>query len=130
MILYLIGRIVFTRRRQPPAEATGGAGQGPTWPGLDSELYLIDRQLEASQLSRLFNEPLLSWQQRLELAFPDSNRLRRIFHLHRSLRFDPRGLKKEERETLRNESQQWLADYAARAAEEKPGDKGKQQSAA
>jgi hypothetical protein len=130
MILYLIGRIVFTRRRQPSAAATGKASQGPTWPGLDSELYLIDRQLEASQLSRLFNEPLLSWQQRLELAFPDSVRLRRIFHLHRSLRFDPRGLKKEERESLRNESQQWLADFAARAAEQKPGDKGKQQSAA
>jgi hypothetical protein len=75
--------------------------------------------LAAAQLSRLSNEPLRSWQQRLELAFPDSERLRRIFHLHRSLRFDPRGLKPEERVTLRNEAQRWLAEFAARLAEEK-----------
>ncbi len=119
MILYLIGRIVFARRRQRPASGADDAAHRPPWPGLDSELYLINRQLASAQLSRLSNEPLRSWQQRLELAFPDSDRLRRIFHLHRSLRFDPRGLKKEERETLRSEAQQWLAEFAARVAEEK-----------
>jgi hypothetical protein len=119
MILYLIGRIVFTQRRQHPASGADEAAHQPPWPGLDSELYLINRQLEAAQLSRLSNEPLRSWQQRLELAFPDSDRLRRIFHLHRSLRFDPHGLKQEERETLRNEAQQWLSEFAARVAEEK-----------
>jgi hypothetical protein len=119
MILYLIGRIVFTQRRQRPASGADEAAHRPPWPGLDSELYLINRQLEAAQLSRLSNEPLRSWQQRLERAFPDSDRLRRIFHLHRSLRFDPRGLKKEERETLRSEAQRWLAEFAAKVAEEK-----------
>jgi len=120
MILYLIGRIVFTQRRQRPASGADDAVHRPSWPGLDSELYLINRQLASAQLSRLSNEPLRSWQQRLELAFPDSDRLRRIFHLHRSLRFDPRGLKKEERETLRSEAQRWLAEFAARVAQEKP----------
>jgi len=119
MILYLIGRIVLTRRRQHPACGADDAADRPPWPGLDSELYLINRQLEAAQLSRLSNEPLRSWQQRLEQAFPNSDRLRRIFHLHRSLRFDPRGLKQEERETLRSEAQRWLAEFAARMAEEK-----------
>jgi hypothetical protein len=119
MILYLIGRIVFTQRRQRPASGADDAAHRPPWPGLDSELYLINRQLAAAQLSRLSNEPLRSWQQRLELAFPDSARLRRIFQLHRSLRFDPRGLKQEDRETLRSEAQRWLSEFALRMAEEK-----------
>jgi len=119
MILYLTGRIVFAQRRQRPASGADDAAHRPPWPGLDSELYQINRQLAAAQLSRLSNEPLRSWQQRLELAFPDSDRLRRIFHLHRSLRFDPLGLKKEERETLRSEAQRWLAEFAARVAAEK-----------
>jgi hypothetical protein len=119
MILYLIGRIVFTQRRQRQASGAEDAAHRAPWPGLDSELYLIDQRLAAAQLSRLTNEPLRSWQQRLELAFPDSERLRRIFHLHRSLRFDPRGLKKEERETLRSEAQRWLGEFAARMAQEK-----------
>jgi protein-glutamine gamma-glutamyltransferase len=121
MILYLLGRIMLNQRRHRPASAAGDAANRPAWPGLDSELYLINRQLAAAQLSRLPNEPLLSWQQRLELAFPDSARLRRIFHLHRSLRFDPRGLKTDDRETLRSEAQRWLAEFAARAAEKKTG---------
>jgi protein-glutamine gamma-glutamyltransferase len=119
-ILYLIGRIAFSQRRRRPASGADDAARRPPWPGLDSELYLINQQLAAAQLSRLPNEPLLSWQQRLELAFPDSDGLRRIFHLHRSLRFDPCGLKKEDRETLRSESQRWLAEFAARMAQEKP----------
>jgi hypothetical protein len=120
MILYLIGRIVFTQRRLRSATGADDDTQRPPWPGLDSELYLINRRLAAAQLSRMANEPLHSWQQRLELAFPDSDRLRRIFHLHRSLRFDPLGLKQQDRETLRSEAQRWLAEFAARMAEEKP----------
>ena len=116
MILYLIGRIIFTQRRQRPPSGADDADR-PAWPGLDSELFLINRQLAAAQLSRLPNEPLLSWQQRLELAFPDSDRLRRIFNLHRTLRFDPHGLEKNDRETLRNEAQRWLAEFTARAAQ-------------
>jgi protein-glutamine gamma-glutamyltransferase len=119
MILYLIGRILFNQRRQPPSSEADDAARRPAWPGLDSELYLINRHLAAAQLSRLPNEPLRSWQHRLELVFPESDRLRRIFHLHRSLRFDPRGLEKDDRETLRHEAQQWLAEFAAREAAEK-----------
>ncbi len=119
LILYLVGRILLTQRRQRPASGTDDAAHAPPWPGLDSELFLINRQLASAQLSRLPNEPLRSWQQRLDLAFPDSERLRRIFLLHRSLRFDPRGLQKEDRQTLRKEALGWLAEFAARAAKEK-----------
>jgi transglutaminase-like putative cysteine protease len=111
-ILYLAGRILFGQRRQ---RSKFGDEQEEPWPGGDSELYLINRRLAAAQLSRLPNEPLLSWQQRLEQAFPDSIRLRRIFHLHRCLRFDPQGLKAHERETLRAEAQRWLEEFNALA---------------
>jgi hypothetical protein len=111
MILYLIGRILFSQDRRRRASGPGDAGPGAPWPGLDSELYLINERLAAAQLSRMPNEPLRSWQQRLESVFPNSERLRRIFHLHRTLRFDPHGLKKGERETLRAEAQEWLAEF-------------------
>ena len=118
LILYLIGRIALNQRRQQSRSGADG-GQRTAWPGSDSELYLINRQLAAAQLSRLPNEPLQSWQCRLELAFPDSVRLRRIFHLHRALRFDPDGLKPDDRESLRSEAQRWMADFTARQAAQK-----------
>lgn len=119
VILYLIARIVLDQRRRRRPAGPRDASSPAAWPGADSELYLIDRQLAAAQLSRLPNEPLLLWQQRLEAAFPDSDRLRRIFDLHRSLRFDPIGLHREDRDTLRREAQQWLAEFTARMAREK-----------
>jgi hypothetical protein len=113
LIFYLVIRIILNQRRQRREENAAGL-QPPGWPGLDSELYLINRRLEPVHLARLPNEPLHSWQQRLEQAFPDSERLRRIFYLHRSLRFDPHGLPPAERETLRAEAQHWLDDFTAR----------------
>jgi transglutaminase-like putative cysteine protease len=116
-ILYLFGRILFTQRRQKPAPADDS--KKSSWPGMDSELYLINRELAAANLSRLPNEPLRSWQKRLETAFPDSSRLRKIFALHRSLRFDPLGLDKNDRKILRSEAQQWLAEFTAKMEAEK-----------
>jgi len=118
VVLYLIGRIIFSQRRKK-LEAAARSAVLPPWPGLDSELFLINRQLAEAQLSRLPNEPLRSWQDRLERAFPGSDRLRRIFHLHRRLRFDPHGLRKDDRETLRSESNEWLAEFTAQMEQRK-----------
>lgn len=112
LILYLVARILLNQRRHRPAVSPDDSLR-PAWPGSDSELYLINRRLESAQLSRLTNEPLLAWQERLEAACPGPERLRRIFHLHRSLRFDPRGLKQGERDQLRDEAQRWLSDFNA-----------------
>ena len=62
------------------------------------------------QLSRLPHEPLSRWQQRLEEAFPASQTLPEIFQMHRRLRFDPRGLPNHDRETLRRQAGEWLAE--------------------
>jgi MYXO-CTERM domain-containing protein len=121
LILYLIWRILTTRRRQRSPLSTAPATPEPVWPGLDSELYLIDRRLSGSRLSRLPNEPLAQWQTRLEEAWPDSPGLPRIFHLHRRLRFDPRGLESRDREVLKREAAAWLAQWAAASEPLAPG---------
>jgi hypothetical protein len=122
LILYLVWRILSTRRRQPvAASAIPGLSQ-PVWPGLDSELYLINERLAGVYLSRQPNEPLNRWQQRLEEAFPAAPSLRGIFDMHRRLRFDPRGLQSREREILRRQAGEWLADFSARLEQQKaPG---------
>jgi hypothetical protein len=115
LILYLVARILTTQRRQRAVADEESGETGPAWPGLDSELYLINQRLAGVHLARLPNEPLHHWQQRLEGAFPDSPGLRRIFHLHRRLRFDPRGLESGDREVLRREANAWLDGYAAQS---------------
>jgi transglutaminase-like putative cysteine protease len=120
LILYLVWRILSTRRRQQTSAGAMAGTSGPVWPGLDSELYLIDRRLAGVFLSRLPNEPLSCWQQRLEAAFPALPSLRGIFDMHRRLRFDPRGLGSRDRETLRRQAGQWLADFSAHLEQHKP----------
>ncbi len=111
LVLYLVWRILSTRRRQQAAAGAMAGPPEPVWPGLDSELYLINRRLAGGRLCRQPNEPLSRWEQRLEEAFPSSQTLRGIFLMHRRLRFDPRGLAAHERETLRHQATDWLAEF-------------------
>ncbi|HEY3913580.1 MAG TPA: transglutaminase domain-containing protein [Verrucomicrobiae bacterium] len=114
LILYLVVRIVTSQRGKP---TTAGAEPAePAWPGLDSELFLINRRLADVHLSRQPQEPLATWQRRLEEAFPTSAELRRIFQLHRRLRFDPIGLESHDRQILRREAEDWLAEHAPPAS--------------
>jgi uncharacterized membrane protein YecN with MAPEG domain len=117
LILYLLWRILSTRRRQQ--DGSGASALEAPWPGMDSELFLIDRRLANVQLSRQPDEPLSRWQQRLEEAFPESQTLGEIFLMHRRLRFDPRGLTSHDRETLRRQATQWLAEFPARLEQQK-----------
>ncbi len=112
LILYLLWRILSTRRRVQTAPGAADGPSEPAWPGLDSELYLIDRRLAPIHLSREPNEPLSLWQQRLQTAFPASPALSDIFDMHRRLRFDPRGLQSRDREALRRQAAQWLAEFS------------------
>jgi protein-glutamine gamma-glutamyltransferase len=110
LILILVWRIVSHQRRQRSSDALAAAAGEPVWPGLDSELYRINHELAAAHLARLSNEPLNDWQCRLEAAFPQSQRLGRIFFLHHRLRFDPRGLTNDDRQLLKQEVELWLAE--------------------
>jgi protein-glutamine gamma-glutamyltransferase len=113
LIIYLIWRILSTRRRQQSNSDGWSRRLMPPWPGMDSELFLIDRRLAEIQLSRRSDEPLSLWQQRLEETFPGSQTLSGVFFMHRRLRFDPRGLTSHDRETLRRQAAEWLAEFPA-----------------
>jgi hypothetical protein len=115
LILYLVWRIISTRRRQQTVPGALSGPLEPAWPGMDSELYLIDRRLAEIQLSRQPNEPLSRWQQRLEEAFPAMQTISDIFLMHRRLRFDPRGVASHDREALRRQAEACLAEFQARA---------------
>jgi hypothetical protein len=119
LILYLMWHILRTRRRQHKAGGALAASPGPVWPGLDSELYLINQRLTGFHLARQPNEPLNRWQQRLEEAYPASPTLSNIFLMHRRLRFDPRGLPSQDRETLRRQAVAWLAEFSAQQEQNK-----------
>jgi transglutaminase-like putative cysteine protease len=113
LILSLAWRIIANQQRRA-AKRVSDAQQTPPWPGLDSELYQIDRQLADANLSRLPGETLAFWQRRLETTdmLPQPDRLKRIFDLHRTLRFDPQGLTSPQRRALKEEAERWLADFA------------------
>jgi len=113
LILSLAWRIIADQRGRVTAPASE-TGKAPGWPGLDSELFLIDRQLASANLSRQPGETLAYWQRRLESSetVPHPDRLKRIFDLHRTLRFDPIGLTTPERQSLREEAETWLRDFA------------------
>jgi len=113
LILSLAWRIVASQRGRAVTRQND-EDSAPVWPGFDSELYQIDGKLAASNLSRQPGETLALWQRRLELAasLPQPDRLKRIFDLHRVLRFDPNGLTSPERQKLREEAEVWLTDFA------------------
>jgi transglutaminase-like putative cysteine protease len=113
LILYLVWRILSTQRRRRAHRSAADLPLEPSWPGLDSELFLIHRRLSGGRFARLANESLADWQKRLETASPASSSLTRVFQLHRRLRFDPRGLAAAERELLKREAESWLLDFAA-----------------
>jgi protein-glutamine gamma-glutamyltransferase len=115
LILYLLIRIVTSQYRKPASDSCGDAPE-PVWPGLDSELFVINRRLSDVHLARMPHESLANWQQRLEAAFPTSKGLGRIFHLHRRLRFDPLGLESRDRQVLKREAEAWLSEHAPPAS--------------
>jgi protein-glutamine gamma-glutamyltransferase len=119
LILYLVWRILSTRRRQHDASDGLAGSDEPVWPGLDSELYLIDRRLADLHLARQPHESLSRWQQRVEAAFPTASDLSGIFLRHRRLRFDPRGLPSHEREILRSQAMDWLTNFQDLEAQRK-----------
>jgi len=118
VLLLLLIRIVFRRGRKRRAQLRAGAGLAATsWPGLDSEFYLLERKLAARDVPRSPGEPLSDWLTRA-LADPALADLRgplqELLRLHYGHRFDPRGLSGEEREALTREAKVCLDALARR----------------
>jgi transglutaminase-like putative cysteine protease len=97
--------------RQRGLMTFGGRGAGgteaPSMPGVDSELYLIERELARIGLGRAAAETVMAWLARIDAKLPAGWRgaeLREIATLHYRYRFDPAGLPAREREWLRERS--------------------------
>ncbi len=104
VLALLLYQIIFRRgRRRRPRPKTGTSSAAIFWPGLDSEFYLLERELAARGVPRQPSEPLSGWLARA-LADPVLADLRQplqeLLRLHYGYRFDPRGLNDQEREAL------------------------------
>jgi len=109
LIALLAWRVLARQRRR----RKGGEEIAEEWlprPGLDSEFYRIETRLDELGLGRRDGEALTDWLTRIEpLAELPVASLRKLLALHYRLRFDPQGLKQEERADLRNGVGEWLA---------------------
>jgi len=108
VLAVLLYQIIFrrgrSRRLQPKV---GKSAAAIFWPGLDSEFYLLERELAARGVARLTSEPFSDWLTRA-LADPALTDLRtqlqELLRLHYIYRFDPCGLSSQEREALTREA--------------------------
>jgi hypothetical protein len=119
LIAVLAWRIFFRKRRRHAANSTQG-----TFPiqelGRDSEFFLIEQALSDAGMGRLPNELSRRWLRRVQAPEPD--KIETLLRLHQRLRFDPRGLGSNERQTLREETAAWLARFAAQKGKQRPAE--------
>lgn len=104
--------------RAATAAAKGQAGSKPSWPGHDSDFYLVERRLALLGHARKDAETVTEWLTRIANQIGsdgDSETLRRLARLHYRHRFDPLGLSAAEREALRMQALAWLARHRAQA---------------
>jgi protein-glutamine gamma-glutamyltransferase len=73
-----------------------------TWPGADSELFLLEKKLAVAGLGRNDGETSAEWLTRARETIPALEpTLRELLTLHYRYRFDPAGIGPGEREQLR-----------------------------
>lgn len=84
------------------------------WPGLDSEIYQVEKALAARGLERQPHESWRAWLARIHQHTDHADSLRVMLDLHRRYRFDPQGLTASERERLRDEAQSFLREKRGR----------------
>lgn len=99
------------RQRRGGRGKDGAGSRVIRWPGLDSEFYEIERQLEERSISRRPNETLTDWLERVAadpslIGLRDS--LQAILRLHYRYRFDPQGLADSDRLELRRQTEACL----------------------
>jgi transglutaminase-like putative cysteine protease len=89
--------------------AVSSLSRAYAWPGLDSELFEIERSLGHRGLNRKSNETTVAWLARIASRCPTAARLPELVTLHYKYRFDPAGLTIEERRTLAEGARLWLS---------------------
>ena len=107
----LLYQIIFRRGRKRQRNKKSDADFLASWPGLDSDFYLLEKKIAARGVTRDAAEPLNIWLERVEKS-PKMGTLREplreLLKLHYRHRFDPQGLNATDRETLKRETQRSL----------------------
>jgi protein-glutamine gamma-glutamyltransferase len=111
--LVVMALLVFVWRKQwrNGRKRTEVARARRDWPGLDSELFAVERALARRGIERQPNESWNAWLERVERHTGDGAVLRRIVGLHRKYRFDPCGLTAAERVALRDEARRCVRQF-------------------
>jgi hypothetical protein len=111
ILILLLAQIIFKRRKRL-RNIAAGAQEAGFWPGLDSEFYEIEKRLSRQGYARQPGETASLWLQRGIRGNPDLSRadaeLHELLKLHYRYRFDPEGLSREDRETLRQHARDLL----------------------
>jgi hypothetical protein len=111
-----LGLRTLRGRRAVSAAATREAIPHKSWPGRDSEFYLIERRIAQLGHARQNTEAVTEWLARIAAQTGlDAAPLQRLARLHYRLRFDPAGLPAAERLILRDEALAWLARHPPQA---------------
>ena len=90
----IFGRRMFQRSSRPR--------DLQTWPGADSEYFLLEKRLEKAGFTRGNHETTTQWVRRIALDVPSLEEpLRKAVGIHYKYRFNPDGIEGKEREELR-----------------------------
>jgi hypothetical protein len=108
----LLAYQIFARQKRHRKNHPGAAAK-LTWPGLDSEFYLIEQKLMECGLARGPNETVSAWLKRA-LTNPAAEPWCDILRLHYRYRFDPEGLTETDRAKLRHAAEACLKQIKAR----------------
>jgi len=102
LVVILSWRLIFRRHRRMVQEKAVKRPRQTSWPGLDSELFELERELEKRGWSRDASETFFQWKNRVQPSSGISNELLDpVLGLHYKYRFDPQGLENTERQVLR-----------------------------
>lgn len=118
----LLYQILFRRGRKRRQGREEESDRTMLWPGLDSEFYLLEKELARRGVPREPSEPISDWLERVSRAcgLEDLREpLAGLLRLHYRYRFDPLGLGDADRAALNREARRCL-EILASAAETAP----------
>ena len=114
LLIFLLIQIIIRARRKKKRRTSVLTRSGALWPGGDSEFYELEKKIAARGIERMSNEPLAAWFHRVagDPALAEVRAVvERLLQLHYRYRFDPQGLNRSERESLRQETRACLASW-------------------
>ena len=105
-------RLMSQKQWNRARDKASDKGGRRSFPGIDSEFYLVEKTLAARGLERQPGETLAAWTKRVTTAQPaETQELTGLLSLHYRLRFDPSSLNARDRELFRTNVESWLARH-------------------